>query len=502
MSLICRMRSIGWVGLVLAAVPVFAAEYHIRTDGSPRGKGTTAESWDLATGLNAVDVVKPGDMVWIHGGTYRGGFASRLTGTAEKPVVIRGFPGDRVTVDTLPRDARDDSLFSILGADAIYRDLEIMCSDPLRQSKFPGPWPADVHRGNVNVRADRVALVNLVLHDLDSGVGFWSQGEGGEINGCLIYNNGWSGPDRQHGHGIYAQNERGTKRIINNVVFHQFGYGMQIYGSKKASIKGFDIAGNVAFMNGCMTRPLAPAQGIMLGGESPAERISVRDNIIWGGGMRLGYPWGTTNADVVCTGNYCDGGLVVRDFRDAIVHRNTVVAESTVVSLEGAEGIVTAGHRWTENEYYVTDGRWGECSVVEQGKSRGLSFKDWQQQTGLDARSRFTKGQPAAPRISLRPSQYERGRANLVIINPSGDPTQSVDLSSICRPGESFRVVSVKDFYGPPVLEGMYRGQPVSVPLKPVAGPPPIGLPDEKLPVTEPYFAAFVVLTGSPAAAR
>ena len=38
----------------------------------------------LATALNATKTVGPGDTVWIHAGTYRGGFASRLAGRPGK----------------------------------------------------------------------------------------------------------------------------------------------------------------------------------------------------------------------------------------------------------------------------------------------------------------------------------------------------------------------------------------------------------------------------------
>ena len=57
--------------------------------------------------------------------------------------------------------------------------------------------------------------------------------------------------------------------------------------------------------------------GIMIGGRERAERIVIRDNVVVGGGIRVGYPWGTTNEDVVCTGNYSDQGIVLRDFQKA-----------------------------------------------------------------------------------------------------------------------------------------------------------------------------------------
>ncbi len=480
--------------IVLASViSIQAAEFHATPSGSPKGNGSAAEPWDLGTALVASEIVKPGDTVWIHAGTYRGGFVSRLSGRPGHPVVVRGEHSGRVTIDTHPRDEKDNGQFLLLGADAVYRDFEVTCSHPQRETKIAGPWPADIRRGDVDVRGDRVAVVNLVVHDCGSGFGFWAEGEGGEISGCLIYNNGWRGPDRGHGHAIYAQNARGTKRIVDNVVFHQFAYGIHVYGSEKASLKGFEIDGNIAFENGCLTRQGDNAPGILVGGGSPAERIAVRDNVIVGGAMRLGYPWGTTNEDVVCTGNYSEG-LVVRDFRKATVRNNTLVASSTVVSLEGADRLLLGGLRWNENDYYVTDGRWGECSVIESSKSRGLSFTEWRETTGLDAKSTFTKGSPSKLRVIVRPNAYEPGRAHVAVLNPQKLSEVEVDLSRVLKPGQRFRVVSVKDVFGEPLVSGLYDDRPVRVPMKPIKPPPPIGMPNAELPVTEPQFAAFIVL--------
>ncbi len=475
------------------ALPLNGEEYHVAVTGSSRGTGSAEQPWDLATAFAAAEKVKPGDTVWLHAGTYRGGFVSRLVGTPDQPVVVRGERGARVIIDTQPRDDRDNGLLLFFGADAVYRDFEVTCSHPLRETKLPGSWPADIRRGNVDIRGDRIAAVNLIVHDCGSGFGFWSEGEGGEISGCLIYNNGWRGPDRGHGHGIYAQNAQGTKRIVDNVVFHQFAYGIHVYGSEKASLKGIEIDGNIAFENGCLSRKDDRAPGIMVGGGSAAERIAVRDNVVFAGSIRLGYPWGTTNEDVVCTGNYAEG-LVVRDFRRGTIQNNTLAASSTVVSLEGAAKLLLTGLKWNKNDYYVTDGRWGETSVVEDGKSRGLSFAEWRTTTGLDSESTFTKGPPTKLRITVRPNAHQPGRAHLAILNPEKLPEVEVGLTGVLKPGQKYRLVSVKDFYGPPVIQGTYHGDPVRVPMKPHAPPAPVGMSDFEFPVTEPQFAVFVVL--------
>lgn len=493
-----RSRILSCVALACALVssPLAAVEYHVRVDGTPKGDGSIERPWDLGTALQAVETVKPGDTVWIHGGTYRGGFVSRLAGKPGTPVVVAGVRGERVTIDARPRDERDNALFLAQGADAIYRDFEVTCSDPLRSTKIAGSWPEDIRRGNVDTRADRVSLVNLVIHDCSSGVGMWAEGEGGEVSGCLIYNNGWAGPDRSHGHAVYAQNARGTKRIVDNVVFNQFGYGIHVYGSEKASLKGFEIDRNITFGNGSLSGKGDFAPGIMVGGASPAERIAVRDNVVTGGGIRLGYPWGVVSEDVVCSGNYCEG-LVVRDFRKATVTRNTIVAHSNVVQLEGAEKLLLSQLKWNDNDCYVTDGRWGEAAIVEFAKSRGMTFDEWRKATGCDVGSRFTKGTPTTLKISVWPNPHERGRANVAVLNPASLPHVEVDLSKVLAVGQKYRIVSVKSFYGPDVVSGTFDGKPVRLSMAPTKPEPPVGLPADVVPVTEPQFAAFVVLPSS-----
>ena len=485
------------IAVVLAAVSASAAEFHVSPSGTPKGNGSADSPWDLATALAGPAAVKPGDVIWLRGGTYRGGFVSRLTGAKDKPITVRGERGARVTIDTNPRGENDGGSLLVLGADVVFRDFEVMCSHAVRETKIAGSWPADIRGGSVDVRGSRISLLNLVVHDLSGGFGFWSDGEGGEISGCIIYNNGWNGPDRAHGHGIYAQNARGTKRIADNIIFHQFAYGIHVYGSEKASLKGFEIEGNIAFENGALSRSGENSPGIMVGGATPAERIVIRDNTVVGGKIRLGYTWGTTSEDVLVTGNYCDAGLVVRDFRKAEVARNTVVAQSSVVQVEGAGKLLLSGHRWNDNDYYVTDGRWGECTLLEGSKSRGLSFEEFRRETGLDARSTFTKGAPSKLRAIVRPNPHEPGRAHVAVLNPASLAEVELDLSRVLKSGLAFRIVSAKDYFGAPIVTGVYSRAAVRVPMKAVTPPPPVGLPGAKLPATEPRFAAFVVLPGN-----
>jgi hypothetical protein len=49
-------------------------------------------------------------------------------------------------------------------------------------------------------------------------VSWWSGDIDSELYGCLVYDNGWTASDRNHGHAIYTQNKEGTKVIADNIL--------------------------------------------------------------------------------------------------------------------------------------------------------------------------------------------------------------------------------------------------------------------------------------------
>jgi hypothetical protein len=478
------------LSILLAAAGVGrGAEFHVSPAGSAGGDGSPGRPWDLATAFAPPAGVQAGDTILLHGGTYRGGVTSKLAGAPGRPIVVRPAAGERVVFDTHPRDDADSGAIVLLGSDTIYEGFEVTCSHPTRRTDVAGSHPPDIRRGTIDVRGDRIALRNLVVHDLAQGISFWSSGEGGEISGCIIYHNGWAGPDRPHGHGIYTQNARGTKRIVGNIIFHNFGYGIHAYGSERASLVGFEIERNIIFDNGGLVNPAERAPGILVGGGSPVVRTRVRDNVVAGGRVRLGYPSRATNEDIEFTGNHCDG-LVLRDFRKAIVRNNAVVADSNAVTLEARETLMLEGLDFGENAYVITDGRWGECAIAEGSKSRGMPFDEWRKITGLDATSRLTRGPAKEMRVFLH--AVDEGRAHLAIVNPESLDAAAVNLSPVASKGRKFRIVSVKDLRGAPVAAGVFDGRPVAVPMRAVAAPRIVGY-DTTPPPAEPRFGAFVV---------
>lgn len=59
-------------------------------DHTSRGDGSPLNPWSLSMALNMPQtIVKPGDTIYLRGGTYRGAFRSTISGTSGKSIVVR-----------------------------------------------------------------------------------------------------------------------------------------------------------------------------------------------------------------------------------------------------------------------------------------------------------------------------------------------------------------------------------------------------------------------------
>jgi hypothetical protein len=152
---------------------------------------------------------------------------------------------------------------------------------------------------------------------------------------------------------------------------------------------------------------------LLVGGGRPSEGIRVVGNHLFGAGMQIGYD-APHNEDCVVRDNVVvNGAINVKNFRRVENEANTV-----------------------------------------------LSDRD---------------PRPAGALVVLRPNKYDARRANLVVYNWERKPTVAVDLSKFLKPGERFRLMSPRDFYGKPAVSGEYGGSAIELPI-------------------DGEFAAFVVL--------
>lgn len=476
------------------------AGFYVSPAGSVVGDGSKESPWTLARALEQPGTVQPGDTIWMLPGRYAGEFLSRLTGQPGNPVVLRALPGERVTID---------GRFAIEGRHAVYWGFEAMYSNPARVTGQAGSDPSDVPRERVAVFVTGAfnRLVNLVVHDMGDGIFAGTNAEGVEINGCIVYNNGWRGPDRGHGHNMYLQNRGAAKRIIDNVVFNSFAYGIQIYGSDAAAIENFVLEGNAVFGAGA---PVAPRFGLL-------QNMIVQGGAA--GGRRnfdvTGNSWHHTNGLVQAL-RVNNAGDMPGDnfqFRDNVVHggaafnewtRYTITGNtfastqpvggsSALIAFRRVAGAGFAGNVWDGNTYALPASSTQPPFYLTGAGIGGLNLQlpQWSLTTGYDRNSVRTTTM-SGTRVIVRPSVYERGRAVATVWNWDRAASAALDLSRVLSAGDRYVVHHVFDLFGAPVASGTYDGQPASVPLRDYTPPQPIGY-DYTPPSTGTLFNVFVV---------
>ncbi|MDB4335153.1 hypothetical protein OAA06_02205, partial [bacterium] len=250
------LKKLGLLALFFCVIliNVNANAFHVKTTGKASGNGTITNAWDLQTALNHPSLIKSGDTVYIHEGTYTGHFKSELSGSISNNIVITNYLNDRVIVDgNLGIIGENNNALEISGEYLTAQNFEITCSSIERITTSTSATPPDMSRVNgINIIGDNITIKNLHIHDNPGiGVSAFSEAHNTEIRACIINNNGWHNPDRPGGHNLYMQNEIGTKKIIGNFVFNSFGQGINLYSSQ-GSLKGFDIKDNILFNNGSL----------------------------------------------------------------------------------------------------------------------------------------------------------------------------------------------------------------------------------------------------------
>lgn len=205
------------------------------------GLGTINNAMDLQTALNW-GFVDPGDTIYLRAGTYAGNFTCALVGTAENPITIRPYQSEHVIIDGSLTDN---------GEYTVWQDIEFTYSGwTKRHTLIEGSFPEDMPWENsVNFNAPGCIVQRCVFHDLCGSVGFWSGAAGGIFRYNVIYHNGWSAPDRGHGHGLYSQNlaASAAKGIYGNIWWAGFCLGLKAYSTEEGYVDHYNIYDNISF---------------------------------------------------------------------------------------------------------------------------------------------------------------------------------------------------------------------------------------------------------------
>jgi hypothetical protein len=430
-------------------------EYFAAPTGSPDGDGSQARPWDLQTALTAVEV-GAGDVLWLREGVYtppegEWRFVSKIEGTADEPVIVRGYPGERATIN---------GCIEAYGPHTWFWGFEITNLSEERDATQEARPP-----GLTMIGAGQKAI-NLVVHDVGHpGIGFWEEvGDGGEIYGTLIWGVGLYDANHSEwtrGSGIYTQNQAGIRQIRDVISFRNFTYGIKVY-AEGTYVNGFHLEGTVTFDN--------PERNILVSGrDHPFTGLVMLDNYTYrdardeSQSVHLGYP-DVDQGDAILRDNYFvsgsnrQGALWVKRVQKLVMTGNTLVSRGPLVEWVSPQS--GGSVEMEDNTYYARPGAGG---FLFDGAA--YNFNQWQKFTQLDGGSEMINGLPEGTRVFVRPNEYEPGRGHIIIYNWDEKPSVSVDVSKILQPGQPYRVLDAQNYYGDPVLEGVWDGQKLDLPM-------------------------------------
>lgn len=463
-----------------------ALTLYVSPNGKPEASGAWEDPLDLQSVLARAASVPPGSIIWLLGGTYGDGtkyFLSRFEGTPEAPIILRQVPGERATIN---------GWLIIEGAHTWFWGFEVMTASEDRTGERAKPNTDAVD--GVFVNGPYTKLINLIIHDTRDGVGVWTPAEGAEVHDCIIYNNGWQGPDRGHGHGIYTQNRDAVKRLTGNIIFNQFGVGIHAYGSDKAFVRNYLVDHNAVFNNGVLAID-GRTDNLFFGSGGSLSGIRVEENYTYHtpaadiGVSRIGWQFGPVNQDVAVLGNYFIGGYIaleMHNWTSANVQGNVTYSERSYnVNLQPPADGVEQVMDWDRNRHH------GSTKFLLRG--RGQSADGWRG-AGLDRSGELSAGRPAGTWSFVRPHTYDSGRANIVIYNWDLKETVCVDVSSVMLAGTTYKVYDAQNIFGPPVASGTLENTEVCIPMKELKVALPIGTVPNPPVHTAPEFGVFVLV--------
>ena len=459
--------------------------YYTSPTGLSSGDGSQGKPWDIVTALGKT--LSPGDVLTLLSGTY----VPTPTTNSRLQVLLAGTVNSPVTIQAQGRatiDLKNFAGFEIQGSYTRWFDIELYNSIiKSRITSQTGSWSAETDRGGISVNGSGVEMIDCVIHNFNNGVFCGLSAVGGLYYGCIFYNHGWQGGDRNHGHHVYLQNTGVKPKVCEMCMgFGAYDDGYNAYGTVDSQIKGIQFKDNFGSHNG--------KRNMQFGGETPLQDAVISGNAfglpaympadtlaVTGGSQYVG-----PSVSLLMENNYIVGALRTsgQSVKNMTCRNNTFIngRDSRFVDwIKTSTDVIN----WDSNFYF------GTGMFLSNGISK--TFAQWQAD-GYDATSPI----PATSipnKYILKPHRYKTGKAHLAVFNWSRSPSAVIDLAPVVQVGKNYEIRSMFDPYGSPVLSGTYSG-PVTLPLGTVTPPKPIGATNS-VAIADNRFNFFIVTSDS-----
>ena len=517
-----------------------AGDWYVAPGGNNDGVngGTLGSPWNLQRALSHPSKVLPGDTICVRGGTYRGKFRSQLTGTAQAPIIVRAYPGERATIDgnfsTVSTSALgtaapySDAYFDVADSSGISFAAVILVVDPSggEQMQVTG-----INGNNIKVVRGwngSCKSGTCPSHSTNSPVTLASGSDYLTVTGAYTWFWGLEVMYSQGSHVLGANNPpfpdttggvtdqcKGCKYI--NMIIHDSGANGLF---SNASAQSTEVYGTLIYYNGIdNTANRAHGHGIYSQNAQMGPPKRFLDNIIFrsfGYGVQI---YGTSEAyldNFQLEGNtfFNAGEQTAQGLTRNLLIGGSNVAQNLVlkdnyayfppVAAKGEHNVgYDAGTNSAAiNANYLVSGQWALGLVkCTNGSLTGNTFAG---PVGGFSSTQYPSNvyyssRPTGMKVFVRPNAYEPGRANITVFNLDRLDTVSVDISGAgLKVGDAFEIRDVQDFFGSAAVTGNYGGGNVSIPMTGTTVTSPQGYVLVQPVHTDLEFGAFVLLPVSP----
>ncbi|HAM72391.1 MAG TPA: hypothetical protein DCM86_12185 [Verrucomicrobiales bacterium] len=512
------------VSLAGSATTLRAAEYYTSPSGRAGAAGTLDDPLDFTTAISsATSPAHAGDTLWVRGGIYKApipGFVFSISGNSSQPLIFRNYNNERAIID---------GTFKAHGSFVYYWGLEFtdLSTPYLPITMTRSAKEALMLAGNYSFcsyyleSAASSKFINNIFHDSFGQIEYGVSSSNSLFYGNIVLNMGEQCSDTERGVGLYAQNQNGTRDIVDNIVGQVILNGIDIWSSGNAFINNFTADGNVCFNNG---------YGKYQGGR----------NMLSGAGNGCTNLLMVSNILAYCKDSYNRPNLIVghggqsfspRILNNLMVNGGFELDESFGAMEFSGNELLSSGawnnmytvwprdhkptsYLFANNKYYgnplIEVSIYVTNSATPAGAFTRLSvpgqWQGWQQLWNTypaagdrflpDATSTYTAAKPTGTRVIIRPNRYDRTRANVTILNFDLKNTVDVDLSSLgLPPNTQYELHPVQNLFNQ-TNTGTYTGGPITVPMTGwgIRQPPGRAL---DLSSTFPQFGSFLFIARS-----